>query len=83
VRTDAANTATRGGRVVGEYHDRQGVRRLVVVSHPAPERWQVCEIADHEERGVIDELFGEGESERTAVAVARDYLHVQRRKLAA
>jgi hypothetical protein len=32
---------------------------------------------------VIDELTGEGESERTAVAVARDYLHVQRRKLAA
>jgi hypothetical protein len=83
VRTDGANTATTGGQVVGEYRDRDGIRRLVVVRHPDVERWEVCEIAEHEERRVIEELSGPGESKRTAVALARDYLHVQRRRLAA
>ena len=84
VQTDAANGARTGGdtQVVGGYRDREGVRWLVVVRHPDVERWEVCEIAEHKQHRVIDELSGEGESKRTAVAVARDYLHVQRRKLA-
>jgi len=86
VQTDGANGAsavTPGGQVVGEYRDRDGVRWLVVVRRPDVERWEVCEIAEHEERRVIEELSGPGESKGTAVALARDYLHVQRRKLAA
>ena len=69
--------------MVGEYRDRDGVRRLVVVSHPDVERWEVCEIAEHGERRVIEELSGPGESKGTAVALARDYVHVHRGKLAA
>ena len=85
VQTEGANGARTGGdtQVVGGYRDREGVRWLVVVRHPDVERWEMCEIAEHEEQRAIDELSGEGESKRTAVAVARDYLHVQRRKLAA
>ena len=69
--------------MVGGYRDREGARWLVVVRHPDLERWEVCEIAEHQEQRVIDELSGEGESNGTAVALARDYLHVQRRRLAA
>jgi len=83
VRTDRANTPTAGGQVVGEYRDRDGVRWLVVVRRPGVEHWEVCEIAEHEERRMIEELSGPGESKGTAMALARDYLHVQRRKLAA
>ena len=82
-RTDRANAPTAAWRVVGEYRDRDGVRWLVVVRRPDVERWEVCEIAEHEERRVIEELSGPGESKGTALALARDYLHVQRRKLAA
>jgi len=83
--TDGANGARTGGgtQVVGSYRDRKGVHWLVEVSHPDAERWEVCEIAEHDERRAIEELSGEGESTGTAVALARDYLHVQRRKLAA
>jgi hypothetical protein len=83
VQTDGTNGARTGGdtQVVGSYRDREGIRWLVVVRHPDIERWEVCEIAEHEQQRAIDELSGEGESKRTAVAVARDYLHVQRRKL--
>jgi hypothetical protein len=85
VQTDGGNAARTGGetQVVGSYRDRQGVRWLVVVRHPDAERWEVSEIAEHNEQRAIDELSGEGESTGTAVALARDYLHVQRRKLAA
>jgi hypothetical protein len=65
--------------VVGGYRDREGVRRLVVVRRLDVRRWLVCDIAEHEEQRVIDDLSGESESAGTAVAVARDYLHVQRR----
>jgi hypothetical protein len=66
-------------QVVGGYRDREGVRWLVVVRRLDVERWEVCEIDEHEEQRAIDELSGEGESTGTAVALARDYLHVQRR----
>lgn len=82
---DGAHGARTGGdtEVVGGYRDCEGVRWLVVVRRLDVERWEVCEIAEHEERRVIDELSGEGESMRSAVALARDYLHVQKRRLAA
>jgi hypothetical protein len=60
--------------VVGAYRDGAGVRWLVAVRRPASGRWQVCEISDESGRRLIEELAGEGESEASALALARDYL---------
>jgi hypothetical protein len=65
---------------VGAYHDGDGVRWLVVVCLVGAQRWEVCEVAKHRERRVIDVLCGEGESRVTAVALARDFLRQQRRR---
>jgi hypothetical protein len=75
-RTDTAPQAD----VVGGYDDGGGVRWLVLVCRTGAKRWEVCEVAEHEERRVIDELSGEGESRGSALALARDYLQQQRRR---
>ena len=66
--------------MIGAYHDDAGVRWLVGVRRPASESWEVCEVAEHTERRVIEELSGEDESEGSALALARDFLKQQRRR---
>lgn len=74
-------TSRRGvTRVIGAYHDQAGVRWLVGVRRLSSERWEVREISDENGRRVIDELSGEGESEGSALALARDFLKRQRRR---
>lgn len=82
-RTRGARAGTTAGRQsVGGYRNGEGARWLVVVCRTDAERWEVCEVAEHGERRVIEELFGEGESQASALALARDFLHQQRRRFA-
>jgi hypothetical protein len=61
-------------RVAGAYRDHARVRWQVAVRHPAKGRWEVCETSDENERRLIEELAGDGESDGSALALARDYL---------
>lgn len=76
-------TSRRGvTEVIGAYQDDARVRWQVGVRRLAAERWEVYEVGEHQERRVIDELSGEGESEGSALALAHDFLEQQRRRFA-
>ena len=61
-------------QAIGAYEDRAGVRWLVAVRALGLARWEVCEFSEDGGRRVIEELAGDGESEASALALARDYL---------
>jgi hypothetical protein len=70
----AAAGGSRPKGAVGCYRDPTGVQRTVVVRELAGGRWRIYDVPPRGERSLVEELFGDGESRGSAMALALDYL---------
>ena len=59
---------------IGGYVDHTGIRHQVRVHRVEAHAWEIADVPERGEPTVIERLSGELESDKTAVAVARDYL---------
>jgi hypothetical protein len=59
---------------IGGYIDHTGTRHRVHVRRVEVQAWEIADVPERGEPTVIERLSGELESDKTAVAVARDYL---------
>jgi hypothetical protein len=73
----SARARAAADELVGSYRDGQGRLCRVLIRCPAKACHQVLEVAAGQEPRLIEELSGDGESQATAFAVARDYLGQQ------
>jgi hypothetical protein len=59
---------------IGGYVDHTGMRHQVHVRRVEAQAWEIADVPERGEPTVIERLSGELESDKTALAVARDYL---------
>ena len=59
---------------IGGYVDHTGINHRVRVHRVEAHAWEIADVPELGEPTVIERLSGELESDKTALAVARDYL---------